>query len=547
MHHGFLSHAIWSYVSVVCASLASCSLASPAAAQVSRATMGEWSAVIDFPNVPIHAHVLPNGKVLFWGRREIGNPDLDVTSSTPWLWNPVANTFAKTGNKPGYNVFCAGHAFMADGKLFVAGGHQGDGRGEPIASTYDYRTDRWTKIPKLMKGGRWYPTATTLPDGGILVSFGTMEDPHDANRVIDNNTQEIWKDGDWTEIVDFRFPKDRDGDMPRVPPFYPRMHVIPPDGHVFMTGPLALTQILDPHAQVQRPEPQPDLGDWEFLCADPNLSREERLRLSERKQRAREYAPSVAYDVGKIIYIGGGNPPTAKCEVVDVTETDRRWRPTGDMTLPRRQHNATLLPDGAVLVTGGTKGDGDGVDANDPIPKAPGTRFNDLRVGQPLRSAEIWNPDTGKWTRLAQAARDRCYHSVSLLLPNATVLSAGGGEYRPYDFKGNFKPNHPDDSHPNGQIFAPPYLFAEDGSEAARPAISDAPDEVQYGDQFAVETPDAATIRKVSWIRLPSVTHAFDAGQRINFLEFSQNGAGTLAVAAPDSPNDCPPGHYMLF
>jgi galactose oxidase len=40
--------------------------------------------------------------------------------------------------------------------------------------------------------------------------------------------------------------------------------------------------------------------------------------------------------------------------------------------------------------------------------------------------------------------------------------------------------------------------------------------------------------------------HAFDQSQRINFLDFTA-GTGVLRVAAPDRPNICPPGHYMLF
>ena len=32
--------------------------------------MGEWEPKFDLPNVAIHVHVLPTGKVLFWSRRE---------------------------------------------------------------------------------------------------------------------------------------------------------------------------------------------------------------------------------------------------------------------------------------------------------------------------------------------------------------------------------------------------------------------------------------------------------------------------------------------
>jgi hypothetical protein len=51
----------------------------------------------------------------------------------------------------------------------------------------------------------------------------------------------------------------------------------------------------------------------------------------------------------------------------------------------------------------------------------------------------------------------------------------------------------------------------------------------------------------VSWIRLPSVTHAFDQNQRINVLRVGGRQPDTLSVTAPATPQFCPPGHYMLF
>jgi hypothetical protein len=51
----------------------------------------------------------------------------------------------------------------------------------------------------------------------------------------------------------------------------------------------------------------------------------------------------------------------------------------------------------------------------------------------------------------------------------------------------------------------------------------------------------------VSWIRLPSVTHAFDQSQRITFFQDFTVGTEVLTLTAPRSPNTCPPGYYMLF
>jgi hypothetical protein len=70
---------------------------------------------------------------------------------------------------------------------------------------------------------------------------------------------------------------------------------------------------------------------------------------------------------------------------------------------------------------------------------------------------------------------------------------------------------------------------------------------VGYGQSFTVQSADAASIAKVTWIRLGSVTHAFNRNQRMNYLPFSVSGSGTLTVTAPANANLAPPGHYMLF
>jgi galactose oxidase len=59
-------------------------------------------------------------------------------------------------------------------------------------------------------------------------------------------------------------------------------------------------------------------------------------------------------------------------------------------------------------------------------------------------------------------------------------------------------------------------------------------------------TPNAAQITDARWIRLGSVTHAFDMGQRANTLTFTRTATG-VAVDVPDNANQAPPGYYMLF
>ncbi|MBV8995605.1 MAG: hypothetical protein JO287_18335, partial [Pseudonocardiales bacterium] len=427
--------------------------------------LGRWDPVFELPNVAIHTHVLPNGKVLFWGRRGHPTGSMHERECTPYVWDPgtgelTATPQPKRADGTKINLFCSGHAFLPDGRLLVVGGHLTDGDGLDQACVYDYRTNTWTALP-VMNDRRWYPTVSALPDGTVLVSSGSYQE---NGRVLINEVPQIWNGRQWTPAAHFAGL-----------PLYPRLHVAP-SGQIFASGPNAKTDILDTAGQVP----------WAALP----------WPWKARYNGERHYGPSVMYDAGKVIYIGGGNDattdvPTAAAEIVDLCADPPAWREISSMQFPRRQHNATILADGSVLVTGGTSGHG----------------FNDLSPGKPVHVAELWDPATEKWTRLATEDVDRCYHATAVLLPDATVLSAGGGE-----FAVGGEPNDPRDSHRNAQIFHPPYLF-----RGPRPEIVAAPEEITYGEMFelAVSGPDAG---KVTWIRLPSVTHALDHSQRINVL-----------------------------
>jgi galactose oxidase len=463
----------------------------PLPARGQPAKTGQWDNKFDLPNVAIHMHMLPTGNVLFWSRREWkdGKPlgGLDPHDCTPRIWNPATSEVTETPH-PGVNLFCSSHTFLPDGRLFVVGGHIADGQGSDSATIYDPFQNTWTSTAPT-SGGRWYPTAITLADGSVLASFGNVKD------VTLNDTQQVWKDGTWRTIVNFD-----------APPLFPRMHLIP-GGRVFMSGPLALTQFLDTSP----------MSNWTFLNPDMNKS----FRING----FRDYAPSVMLASGKILFIGGGNAPTNAAEILDLTQPGPAWAPSMPMSIGRRHHNATILPDGTILVNGGTSGNG-----------GPNNGFNDL--SQPVLKAELWDPTTGLWTDMAAESTPRCYHSTSILLPDARVLSAGGGEYRP----DNINDNDPKDSHLDAQIFNPPYLFRG----GTRLAITSAPAQVSYNEAFQVVVSDLHQISQVTWVRLSSVTHAFNTNQRILFLD-STVGPTSLAVKAPADPSICPPGHYMMF
>jgi galactose oxidase len=474
--------------------------AAAAAATPSPAEMGQWSPIINLVNVPIHTHVLPTGKVLFWGRRNPpGESDfrsLNQHETHAFLWDPTKPDAPAipTRNQPAdshgnkINLFCSGHTFLEDGRLLVTGGHLFDSQGLDTSTFYDPAADKWSAGP-IMNNGRWYPTAVTLPDGKAFVSSGSfptgpLQPPVNQNAI--NPISQILEKGAWQNLTPF----------PKAFPLFPRFHVAP-SGALFMSGSNATTFLFENF------ETTP--GAW--------------VAVGQRSVENADYAPSVMFDVGKVIYIGGGST-TNVVEVIDLNAPKPAWKVVSPMKFRRRQHNATILPDGAVLVTGGSDGAG----------------FNDLG-NNAVRIPELWDPKTGVWTQMAPESIDRCYHSTAVLLPDGRVFSGGGGEYAPT----NGVSNPPADTHANAQLFSPPYLF-----RGARPKITKALPRVVHGEKFSVETPDANAISLVTLLRLGSVTHSFDQNQRINFLTF-QAGASQLTVTAPINGNVCPPGHYMLF
>ena len=49
---------------------------------------------------------------------------------------------------PGYDLFCSGHSFLADGSLFVAGGHISNIVGLAKASIYNPFMNTWMQLAR---------------------------------------------------------------------------------------------------------------------------------------------------------------------------------------------------------------------------------------------------------------------------------------------------------------------------------------------------------------------------------------------------------------
>jgi hypothetical protein len=100
----------------------------------------------------------------------------------------------------------------------------------------------------------------------------------------------------------------------------------------------------------------------------------------------------------------------------------------------------------------------------------------------------------------------RDYHSVAFLLPSGQVAMAGWNNAAI-------------------EIFSPPYLH-----RGPRPVISAAPSSVDRGEEFTLESPQAATISKVVFVRPMAVTHETDTEQKVLELPFVRTGFSTFGT-----------------
>lgn len=448
---------------------------------------GAWSGVLDWPVMPIHSVLAPDGKVITWGLQSGSGPGSHFYD----VWDPSLGTGSGSHSlspNPTESLFCSGHVLAANGDVLVFGGTAplpGNSRFTTLAPV----THRLTDTETPMAYPRWYPTSTTLPDGRVLVQGGTDKDFEGVPQI----TPELYTPGSgWTTLTGATSNAVYGNVENRPGWYYPRTWV-QPDGRIF-----AISQ-------------------KSMYYLNPSGSGSIQL-LSQQWNRARGVgSTAVMYRPGKILFAGGheaeSTNASAQATTVDVTGASPVLAATGSMKAKREWADSTVLPDGRVLVTGGSG------------------KLNELV--DVAYKPEIWDPATGTWSELAAGQIPRLYHSSSILLPDASVLVAGGGDPGPV-------------RNLNAEIFYPPYLYRADGSPAPRPAWGTVPTAIPFGAQFGARLASGGSISRVTLIKAGSVTHSFDMEQRFMELSFTQSG-DQLTINGPANARVATPGFYLLF
>jgi hypothetical protein len=266
---------------------------------------GTWSAVgsMTWARLSHTATLLPDGRVLVAG----GTGSSGAASSAE-LYNPATRTWSMTGS---LSVPRQGHTatLLPSGRVLVTGGNNDTG---PLvtAEIYDPATGTWSTTG-AMAAHRVTHTATLLPDGRVMITGGYNSNGTLASVEIYHPPSGTWSLG-----------------LPMSVPRSNHTAALLPGGRVFITSG-STAEIYDSVS-----------GTWSAAFLGEPASSGSTFTLVN----------------GRMLAAGGfdGNGPRARAEVYDVAT--RAWSPAGSMAGPRFYHQATALPNGRVLISGGIGG-----------------------------------------------------------------------------------------------------------------------------------------------------------------------------------------------
>ena len=455
-------------------------------------------------------------------------------------WSKVVDTF-----------YCGGHATLADGSVFVAGGTRTLVQktatgvvthyiGTNYAAILGLTPGTWKRLPEKMQGRgqigaaeRWYPTVSRLADGRMLVTSGAdyIVPPAatSTNRSIEIYTPGVQGAGAWTLLstheqspqaiynIDyshvFTMP-DKLADRYDVMIFGEHGKPVlmsladPPESRWLVrenqrpgTLPTALVPTLVGHHGEVSVQALPPRGP-NYLASSVMLP----IRLNNAGGEA-------GYHNGSVLMVGG-NPSSTYEHTVDVYDpaTDK-WIAQVETGVIRHHPSTVVLPDGRVLILAG---------------------HSDLPTGDPgVGRAQYIDPRNGFALAEGTAVMPevRGYHTVSLLLPDGRVFVGGGNpDNAVFQERDNFRFYYPD------------YM------QKVRPVINLAPTAITMGSRFGLQWKGASPVAEVALIALGSMTHSFDTMQRsVELRIVQQYPGGFMEVEAPANTQVAPAGYYMLF
>lgn len=302
------------------------------------------------PRAYASAMTLPTGEIFVFGGLDEQDPS--VVSTITELIDPLTGSARTLAQRLPGRLHQTMTLAWGD-RVVVAGGVEWNGAGFRSTDRVDvylpYQHE-WTRAAPLIRA-RSDHGAAPLPGGQVLVTGGNWNSvPLATSEIYDPRTDQ------WREAAPLPQPRIRFSIAAL------------PDGRVLVAG--GLSQIGLPLATSVIYEPA--LDRW---VDGPDMS-------VARVQHAAVTLPS-----GDVLFIGGQSGASNTAERYDVARGIFTY--AGTLVRPRLVQQAAVLPDGRVLVTGGSL-------------ELPG-RQNWV----PVADAEIWNPATNSWSAFASPSLSR--------------------------------------------------------------------------------------------------------------------------------------------
>ncbi|HEX7028586.1 MAG TPA: hypothetical protein VF268_15195, partial [Gammaproteobacteria bacterium] len=320
-------------------------------------TKGRWQNPYNSGAIGIHAALLPNSKVLFFGFAD--NNDMGYSE----IFNPADGSSTQPIVDPDEPIvphaFCSGHTLMSNGTLWVAGGHDAPGHEPHIDDShlFYYDESRWDKPDAIqLQTGRWYPTLARLENGDVLVISGAKEvgrtpvaDEVNLFWQILNSTGTSLSGEDASRTVPNPFDPDETGkNFLQLYPFVFQL----PDGRVFVHS-YRTSRFFSPLTS-NTWSPTKYVTQYEHSRTYPGYGSAVLMPLS----------PDDGYRARVMLFGGGGNVSNAAesdskdttvaatntVELLDLGADSPKWTTKKPMNHPRVLNNAVLLPDGKVFV-----------------------------------------------------------------------------------------------------------------------------------------------------------------------------------------------------
>ncbi|GAA3237374.1 galactose oxidase early set domain-containing protein [Actinocorallia longicatena] len=466
----------------------------------------------------MHSVLLHNGKVLLIAGSGNDRGSFDAGRFTSRVYDPVKNTY--TDVKTPYDMFCAGHVQLANGKVLVLSGSEKYGEytaggqevvgftGSKKSYLFNPATNSYEKLNDL-NDGHWYPSATILGNGDVFAVGGSADDLVNGQSYISRVTERYsYAENRWLKADEIRQSGFHWA-------MYPSLMLMA-NGKLFYSGSFVFG--LGPIADLG----QAATADGTLTAGvyDDGGNRHAPTFTETRGLRdpvARDQSASVLLPPAqdqRVMVIGGasstrGIPGHKHTDIVDLDSANPAYRPGPDLPQGKLYVSAVLLPDGTVFETGGSR---------------------NIRSNH-VFEASIFNPAVPRaqerWTPMASDPVARSYHNTAVLLPDGRVLAEGS--------------NPGDNSFDTRiSIFSPPYLF-----KGPRPAISGVKKQWAYGSKQTFTSSQAVT--RASLVRPIAVTHSSDPNQRSVALPVVARKGGKYTVKLNANPNLTPPGWYMLF